>query len=90
MIYGIAWHWHGVFCYGFLFRLSKKVTEYLCSDGFFFRQFSIFQLAIFDECMLNQLKGIVVLSSTLKVISPGSFFGELRDFYDCQIGTINA
>ena len=47
------------------------------SDGifvlgwFFLQTIFDFSTSHFDECMLNQLKGIVVLSSTLKVISPG-------------------
>ena len=46
---------------------DTKVTEYLCSRGFFFfRQISTFQLVIFDKIFLYHSKSIVVLSVNLE------------------------
>ena len=47
---------------------DTKVTEDLCSGGFFFfRQNSTFKLAIFDGIFFYYSKGIVVLSLNLKI-----------------------
>ena len=65
-------------------RLSKKITENLCSGWFlFYRQDSTVNLATFDGIFLNHSKSIVVLSSTLKRSPNFQVFALIRAVLFC-------